>query len=66
MDRRAWWATVHGVAKLNMTEQRKLSLSVASRYAVEPETENQLRKKKKHRHSLHVSLSFLLSPSSYV
>ena len=47
MDRRAWWATVHGDAKLNMTEQQKLSLSVASRYAVEPETENQLRKKKK-------------------
>ena len=26
MDRRAWQATVHGVAKLNTTEQQTLSL----------------------------------------
>ena len=26
MDRGAWWATIHGVAELDMTEQLSLSL----------------------------------------
>ena len=37
MDRGAWWATVHGVTKLNQTEQLTLSLSKTEKMIQEKE-----------------------------
>ena len=37
MDRGAWWATVHGVTKLNQTEQLTLSLSKTEKVIQEKE-----------------------------
>jgi len=35
MDRGAWWATVHGAAKSDRTEQLTLLLSVAMHLSIE-------------------------------
>ena len=37
IDRGAWWATVHGVTKLNQTEQLTLSLSKTEKVIQEKE-----------------------------